>query len=410
MEEPTGKLDPHELEAAFSLFAEASRQLSSSYAELQQQVVSLTEQLQLANGQLKRELDEKAALSRRLTSLLEQLPAGVIELDGRGLVVSMNRAAREFAPALFNGMNWQDWLAANMTATAEFDLWLARKPGAAEHWFSIVCSPVPGEQSSLILMHDMTEYRSMQHALSRHERLVAMGEMAAGLAHQLRTPLAAAMLYLGHLELPDLPLQGRVRVAGKIQNRLQHLEELIQNMLRFVRGQQMAVELLDLREVLEETLQHIQPAVEQAGIRLVIEISPQPSWIRVNRKEMAGVISNLLENALQVAFAGMELRVRLCNDETWVCLAVRDHGPGIAEADLERLFEPFFTTRKDGTGLGLAIVRNLVQAWGGDVQVDTTLGEGAEFTIRLPLQVVHTNLVSGSNLDRRDSLPGETGS
>lgn len=384
MDSPPERLDPHELEAAFSMFAEASRQLSSSYADLQQQVVFLTEQLELANGKLKQQLDEKAALFRRLSSLLEQLPGGVLELDAKGCVTSLNRAARTMMPNLAHGNCWADWQDNNLESTREMDLKRFCHQGR-EVWFSVVTNPVPEEDCSLVLIHDMTEFHRMQHALARNERLVAMGEMSAGLAHQLRTPLSTAMLYIGHLQRKDLSDQERLRVAGKIQNRLQSLEVLIQNMLRFVRGQQQQTEVLRFADVLTESLQHLAEPVSAAHVCLDCKIEAGEANIQVNRREMIGVIGNLVENALHVAFAGMPLRVRLWQEAGMACLSVSDEGPGIAQEDLPRLFEPFFTTRKEGTGLGLAIVRNLVMAWGGEVSVETQPGCGATFILRLPV-------------------------
>lgn len=384
MASPPERLDPLELEAAFSMFAEASRQLSSSYADLQQQVGFLTDQLELANGKLKQQLDEKGALFRRLSALLEQLPGGVVELGAGGEVSSLNRAARAMLPNLHPGDSWNEWQQLHLESTEEMDLKRFLRDGK-EVWFSVVTNPVPEEDCSLVLIHDMTEFHQMQHALARNERLVAMGEMSAGLAHQLRTPLAAAMLYAGHLSKAGLGEQDRLRVAGKIQNRLQHLEVLIQNMLRFVRGQQQQAEVLVFADVLAESLHHLAEAIAAAGVNLECRVEADDVCILVNRREMIGVIGNLIENALHVAFVGMPLRVRLWQKDGMACLSIADQGPGVLPEVLPRLFEPFFTTRKEGTGLGLAIVRNLVTAWGGDVSVENLPDHGAMFILRLPV-------------------------
>ncbi|MBE9610188.1 sensor histidine kinase [Chitinilyticum piscinae] len=384
MDSQSERLDPQELEAAFSLFAEASKALSSSYADLQQQVVFLTSQLELANGKLREQLDEKAALSRRLSSLLDQLPAGVVEISAEGRISSLNRAARAMFPGLLADCLWADWVSANLEPVREQEPQLHKAVGK-EAWFALAESPVPEESCRLALINDMTDFHRMQQALARHERLVAMGEMSAGLAHQLRTPLATAMLYAGHLQAEQISGPDRQRVAAKLQSRLRHLEVLIGNMLRFVRGQQQEVESCLLADVVKEALLQQSEAIDAAGVQLECVIEDEAVAAVLNRREMVGALGNLLDNALHVAFAGMPLRVRLWRDGSYACISVSDAGPGVSAEQLERLFEPFYTTKKDGTGLGLAIVRNLLVGWGGDVVIDTTRTQGATFILRLPV-------------------------
>lgn len=378
-------IDPQELELAFSLFNEASRQLTSAYSELQQQVSSLTTQLEIANGNLRRELEEKAALSRRLGLLLERLPGGVIELDAQGLVVQMNPAARRLIGCGLEGVCWDSFCTDAFVATQEADLWSYIHPEGGERRYSIVASDIPEESLRLLLIHDLTESWELQLALTRNQRLVAMGEMAAGLAHQLRTPLSAALLYAGHLGRAGLTDDDRSRFGGKMMDRLHHLEALIGNMLRFVRGQRQELVEVDLGVLIEEAVQIVLPGYEQNTV--VLKVSPCPENVRicVDFKEFVGAIVNLLENARQASVPGSEVRVDVAVSGHQVCIEISDHGAGMSDAVLSRLFEPFFTTKKDGTGLGLAIVRNLMELYGGRVSVDSKEGHGSLFRLCLPM-------------------------
>ncbi|WP_168163801.1 PAS domain-containing sensor histidine kinase [Jeongeupia sp. USM3] len=383
MAEPGNNIDPRELEAAFSLFTEASAQLTNAYADLRQQVVSLTAQLEIANGHLRRELDEKAALSRRLAILMDRLPGGVVELDARGSVTMLNAAARELLAPLAEGQDWQVFREAH----GELDdggLWLYPS-GRGLRRLRIDSTSVPEEACQILLVQDLTETWALEQSLAQHKRLAAMGEMAAGLAHQLRTPLATALLYAGHLARPQLADNDRRRFADKALARLRHLEALIQGMLHFVRGHALAMAPVGLDECLLEAVQTIEPQLEARHIQIDFSPANRAVQILADRKELLGVMLNLLENAMQASddYACIVLSVSF--DECFATMVVRDQGCGVAPEALERLFEPFYTTRKDGTGLGLAIVRSMIEGFGGDVSVRSVLGEGTEFTVRLPV-------------------------
>lgn len=379
-------LAPKELEAAFSLFTEASRQLSESYAELQQQAVSLTAQLEIANGALRREYEEKAALSRRLTLLLERLPAGVVELSAEGFIVEANPAARRLLGDDVIGRSWLGIKADRFSATPETDLLLYRCDGSMqERHLSLIESDIPEGGARLVLIHDLTESWELQQALARHQRLAAMGEMAAGLAHQLRTPLATALLYAGHFARPVLADVDRVRFAGKMLDRLNHLEALIGNMLRFVRGQVQELDALSVWSLLDEAAQTVLPQFEKDGVLLTWGDANSDATVLVNRKEMVGALVNLLDNARIASHLGQQVTLCLDRHEDAVVISVIDEGCGMPQEVLLRLFDPFFTTRKDGTGLGLAIVRNLMAVYGGDIEAESEVGRGSTLRIRLPV-------------------------
>jgi two-component system, sensor histidine kinase FlrB len=379
-------IDPRELESAFSLFTEASNQLSLAYADLQQQVVSLTEQLEIANGNLRRELDEKAALSRRLSLLLERLPGGVVELNGQGVVVEFNPAAHFMMQTLKFGSVWQEYAAAHLQATNVPDLWLSQSL-QGERRISIVANDMPGENGKIMLVHDISDTWELQRALTQHKRLAAMGEMAAGLAHQLRTPLATALLYSAHLAKPQLSDNDRQKFGQKNLARLRHLEVLIQNMLSFVRGHEVPLESVKLSALLQEAQLVMQPQLQASQMQCTLSLPVDHEYLMVsaNYKELLGCVTNLIDNAMLASKLGGEIGLSLLKQENMIELQVADQGCGMSLEVQERLFEPFFTTRKEGTGLGLAIVSNLLARLGGEIGVNSTLGVGSSFTIRLPV-------------------------
>ncbi|WP_293935223.1 PAS domain-containing sensor histidine kinase [Iodobacter sp.] len=379
-------IDPRELESAFSLFTEASNQLSLAYADLQQQVVSLADQLEIANGNLRRELDEKAALSRRLSLLLERLPGGVVELNEQGVVVEFNPAAGLMMKALRLGALWQQYITEHLQASNGPDLWLSQAENG-ERRISIMVNDMPNEHGKIMLIHDVSDMWELQRALTQHKRLAVMGEMAAGLAHQLRTPLATALLYSAHLAKPELNESDRQKFGQKNLARLRHLEVLIQNMLSFVRGQDVPMEAVELLGLLNEAQQMMLPQLNSHQMSCILKVLPGADALVVsaNRKELLGCVTNLMDNAMLASKQGDIIQLSLTISEGMAEVCVEDQGCGMSLEVQERLFEPFFTTKKDGTGLGLAIVSNLLTRLGGEIGVNSNLGTGSSFTIRLPV-------------------------
>lgn len=223
--------------------------------------------------------------------------------------------------------------------------------------------------------------------LARRERLSALGEMAAQLAHQLRTPLAAALLYVGHLARPNLAEADRLRFAEKTLLRLHYLERLVQDMLSFVRGQQGAPDAVAVQGLLDELDQVIEPQASLQGVALEVAHISGPLTVWADRPAILGALINLMENALQASPPGSVIRLEASShDSPFVAFRVEDQGAGIADDIKPRLFEPFFTTRGEGSGLGLAIVKQTTEAHGGWVEVESVLGKGSAFTLFLPIQ------------------------
>jgi two-component system sensor histidine kinase FlrB len=149
-----------------------------------------------------------------------------------------------------------------------------------------------------------SELAAANGELARRERLSALGEMAAQVAHQLRTPLATALLYTGHLARPQIQEADRIRFAEKTLSRLRYLERLIQDMLLFVKGARLTREPFPLRPLFEELAQTLEPHAAQAGVKLEIATPEEEVLLTGDRQAIAGALINLLENALQATPAG----------------------------------------------------------------------------------------------------------
>ncbi len=373
---------PEELRQAFALFNQVSEQLTGAYAELQVKVEQLTQELAVANGELRLQYEAKEALSQRLAHLLAALPGGVVVLDSQGAVEEANPAALRLLEGAVVGERWRDVAERCLAPTSVPGEWLLK---GGERRVSISSSVRENGLGEILLLQDVTEAYAMEAQLQRHKRLSAMGEMAAALAHQLRTPLAAALLYTSHLAAPNLAPEDRARFSDKALGRLRYLENLIKDMLVFVRGGRSAQEKIGISGLLNEVQQVMEPQMLLQGIRFQVQDAGGGATLLGSREALAGAITNLLANAMQACERGASVSLSATLDEDRIALCVTDTGRGIPQAVQERLFEPFFTTRTEGTGLGLAIVREVVQIHGGEIAVESKENEGTEFRLRFPI-------------------------
>lgn len=242
-----------------------------------------------------------------------------------------------------------------------------------------------------------TELAAANGELARRERLSALGEMAAKLAHQLRTPLAAALLYVGQLAGKSLDDQERQRFADKAMGRLRHLERLIADMLAFVKGAQGVVTRFSVVELIGEWQHTLDAHALPRGVVLEVEDESDGVSLEADRQAVLGALINLGENALQASPAGSVVRLHaFVSGGPFVALRVEDQGGGIDAGARERLFDPFFTTRAEGSGLGLAIVKQTADTFGGWVEVDSEPGRGSVFTLFLPTAGVQPGRAEGS--------------
>jgi two-component system sensor histidine kinase FlrB len=366
------------LHEAFEAFNAVSGQLETSYAGLQSEVRRLEGELARANARHSREAERNAELAARLAALLEALPAGVIVLDGAGQVRELNTTATDYLGAPLRDVPWN---AVRSRAFAEQqddagDLKL--RDGRTLNLAQGLLGP-----GRVLLFTDVTEHRKVQQLLSRHRRLAAMGEMAAALAHQLRTPLSAALLYASNAARADLPEERRQSQLEKATRCLHDLEQLIGDMLQFARGASAAEDRVSVAGLLDSVRTALTPVLSQ---HQQLHIGPVDDRLCFagNREAVAGALLNLANNALQHAGPGARVEISAQRNGTDIEFRVRDNGPGVPAESRERIFEPFFTSRPDGTGLGLAVARSVARAHSGDIRLDTKLHTGCCFVLHLP--------------------------
>lgn len=229
------------------------------------------------------------------------------------------------------------------------------------------------------------DHAQLQGQIRHADRLQSLGTLAAGLAHELRNPLASIMVFVQMLPERFADASFREKFNRVVQLELSKLERLTENLLQMARPASQALLPLELKGQIERVSHLLKYQFRQKQVTLETELSGEP-WVRAAPDELGQVLINLLINALAVSAAGQAVRLTAFVREQRVIVQVLDQGSGIAGSQLERLFEPFFTTKADGSGLGLATSLRIVESFGGTLRVqNSNEGSGACFEVDLPL-------------------------
>jgi len=231
----------------------------------------------------------------------------------------------------------------------------------------------------------LSEIQTLQQQVSRSRRLSSMGQMTARLAHQIRTPLATALLYASQLKQVQLRREQHDCFVDRLLVGLRHLDHMVNDMLVFARGGEEGEEAVVLAEILEQVRETLLPQLNQQAAHWSVHGSDAKLSIRGQREVLVSVLTNLASNALNAAGESARLDWYLEARGEIINLTLEDDGPGVPEELQEKIFEPFFTTRANGTGLGLAVVRAVIDAHRGTIELDPDYRDGARFILRLPL-------------------------
>lgn len=226
------------------------------------------------------------------------------------------------------------------------------------------------------------ELAEKNQELRRRERLAALGEMAAGLAHEVRNPLGGIALSANKLEreLDDRP--SAQATAGRIKSAVRDLDRLVAEILEFAQEDRLERSEQPVGELLQHVVTQVEPRTEANGAVVQVTCNPPNLQLNCDPHRLGRVLLNLVMNGLQAAGAGGRVCMSARQIDGCVEIEVSDNGPGISPEHLDRIFNPFFTTKASGTGLGLAIAHRIIEAHGWTLRASNQAGGGASFLIR----------------------------
>ena len=360
--------------------SEAESALRQGYRELSGHVAKLSSELGAARLARRKENRERENLLNRFATMLDALPGGVIILDSKDAITEANPQARALLGEPLEGQSW-----AAIEERGRFN-----PQGSFEirgRRLNISTCPLPGGEETIVLVSDITAQHTLQRELGRKTRLSSLGEMAARLAHQIRTPLSSTVLYVDQLSKDIDPVK-RDRICTALKAQLSQTESLITSMLGFVRGGSLlCLEPTNVKVVVEEALSSCDGISEASAAEITTNKINPGLTILAAPTELSSVIANVIQNAIQVCEAKPAIEVWAgAINQHMMLIRVSDNGPGIPSDVIDQVFDPFFTTRAAGTGLGLAVLASVVQRHGGTVHATNRESGGAQFTILLPVE------------------------
>lgn len=265
------------------------------------------------------------------------------------------------------------------------------EPSRAEFLVNIAVAPLVSRDNQqigrVILFDDVTERSELERRLAQAEKLSSIGLLAAGVAHEVNTPLAVISTYAQMLARQVSGDPEKSRLLEKIARQTFRASEIVNALLNFSRSAPASFEEVDLNRIIRETLLLVRHQMDQADIRVELELEESLAPIQGNPGKLQQVFLNLFLNARDAMETGGVLRVGTRSRAQAVAVEVQDSGPGIPPEHLHRIFDPFFTTKaaRRGTGLGLSVTYGIVREHGGDIEVESRPGQGACFRLEFPL-------------------------
>ncbi len=343
-----------------------------------------------------------------LRSIFDNIPQSYYIIDKDYTITGINRARSQRTPntprELYGRICYQalydlqlpcaDCRAAETFLTGKSTRRIAveRQPKSKSLDWSITTYPVFNEEKAVdrvvLMEEDITENRKMEVEVLQSEKLVAIGQLAAGIAHEINNPLTS-ILVNSQILLEDLPPDQKENIESVklIEMAAVRSSQVIKNLLGLVRKETYEFEEMDLNETIQSALMMVSHEFLTRKIKITFNRAEQLPLYKGSASHLQGVWINLLLNAIEaIGEKPGEIKITTIYDSGTFYVEFKDTGVGISEENLGRIFEPYFTTKRSGqgTGLGLSLVKRTIQVHGGQIMVESSPGEGARFTIILP--------------------------
>ena len=372
-----------------------------------------------ANAELQQRLDELADLKSYTDNILASLTNGIVTVDLDGRVVTLNPAA-EMMTGFFAGEVTGRYCTEVFAQTAELGEILmetiasrSASPGVAATLHrrngrtlpvEISAAPLKGGEGKdlgvIAAIRDLTVVRELESRLRRSDRLAALGELAAGLAHEIKNPLTSLLTFSRHLSRRFDDEQFRAKFQSVVPRELERINSIVEGLLELARPAQVNFAALRLPALLERAVELYAAEMEQRGVQVTRDYARDLPVVWVDAETVYQAFVNLVRNALDAMPAGGALTLRAgWSDEVHlgrggrrnatvarrVRIEIEDTGVGIPPAVADRVFNPFFSTKTGGTGLGLALTHKIIEDHGGSIDFRSAVGTGTVFRIALPL-------------------------
>ena len=385
--------------------ATAAEQMLKSHDEAEfvletfQSVVAQLQEQRKALEQLSAEARERANSAEKFSErIVASLPSGLLAFDGAGLSMAINTPGRTLleVDGRALGESYEQLLSEHVelasmigdclqkgTLYRRTEIEAVGQNGQLRRLGATVAPielpPERGPRGALCLLTDITEVTELREQLALKNNLESLGEMSAGLAHEFKNAIATLQGYAQLLQSLELNDKAQV-AAGSLLNEVRNLSSMVTAFLNFARPQPLQLEQVSLPELIDDCASELEPVFQELKVRLIIDVQESVA-IRADERMLRLALLNLMRNAAESAARSVFVQTR--TDKGSVVIEVRDNGPGIPAAQLQKIFIPFFTTKPKGHGVGLALSHRIVTQHGGTLTAANAIEGGAVFTIQL---------------------------
>jgi PAS domain S-box-containing protein len=392
----------------FSDFQERAERLSTAYASMQEDFRKINLELDRKNSELSSSLQEQEKMQTYLDSILQSMENGVVGIDLNGTVTHFNRAAAEitgYDPDNVLKKSYGELFAAKANKQPELLEVVSHGYETAGRKERVIWHrdghPVPvayrhallkdkygNKIGAVEILSDISKIKALEEEMHQTRTMAVLGEMSATVAHEIRNPLGAMGMWAALLERDLDDEDPRRKTLGKIVEGLARLNKIVSNLLVFTRPVKAEFRKVDLVKTVEEIVDFVRIEIDRLEQEVIVNYSGPVArlFVLADPEKIGQVILNLCLNAIQAMPKEGVMDVELSDGgKEYALLVIRDTGCGIHHEDLEKIFDPFYTTKENGTGLGLAIVKKYIESHSGYIDIASTPGGGTSVKVFLPL-------------------------
>jgi len=387
------------LNEAFSTFTQASKSLETYYKRLHERVLYLTRELEEKNQRLKCAIRAAKESRDYLQAVLQSIEEAIIVMDQNEQITMMNRSAEKLLSIDAHSAMGKTMSELNFSLNTNGIPSPHPSPLGGEGKGEGAILTVKGKRYDIIIsrsavfdseymtrgyvitIKDISTLKEMERYHERNQRLIAMGEMAAKIVHEIRSPLCSIELFSTMLS-HDLENTPHANLSQGISTGISSLNNILTNMLFFAKPQKPSFKDVRLDNAIDESLGMLAPLIESRNVKVYKDITDE--LIKGDHELLKQVFMNIFLNAVQAMPEGGALKVISSEENDFIVVKVSDEGEGISPENIEKIFDPFFSTKDKGTGLGLTITYKIMQAHNGFVKVFNNKDRGCTFCLYFP--------------------------
>lgn len=385
------------LEKAFEVFQQQSERLERTHLELQHKLNTTQLSLEKKNIELAQRIDEIEGIKGNLLGILESINDAVLLISPTRNIKVSNRAAtellKEFGEKEFFKIPHISMGLSKLSHIKDEDIEINLSGDVHTFQLSIIhLHENTVDTDTVISLKDVTEQRMLQKVAARNERMAALGQVTASVAHEIRNPLAAIEGFATLLTRDLINDPAALRLASKTVHAARQLNSVVSNMLTYTRDVVVHKTKMDINELVHRALELLAPQAEDQKIAIELQLSEKPMVADVDPVQFNQIVLNLVTNALQACPYDKpgKIVIKTYSTKHFICLEVIDNGNGIPPNQKQKVFDPFYSQKDGGIGLGLSLCRRIIDAHNGTIFENGEFGKGACFTVKLnKLEVSH---------------------